>query len=51
MVQRKRIIYVRPFKGEIKPNDLQLITDELSTDLKENGKNGLKIIFNHLNLY
>lgn len=46
MVQRKRIIYVRPFKGEIKPNDLQLITDELSTDLKENGKNGLVIRYN-----
>lgn len=36
-LQRKRIIYVRPFNGEIQPGDLQLITDELNTELAENG--------------
>lgn len=35
-IQRKRIIYVRPFNGEIQPGDLQLITDELNTELAEN---------------
>lgn len=37
-VQRRRIIYVRPFDGAIQPGDLQLISDELSTDLAENGE-------------
>lgn len=43
MVLRKRIIYVKPFDGEIKSGDLQLITDELSTDLSENGTFIVKI--------
>lgn len=47
MVLRKRIIYIRPFIGEIRPNDLQIITDELCTDLAENGSCEiiLKLIF------
>lgn len=37
-IQRKRIIYLKPFKGEIQDGDLQLITDDLSTELVEHGK-------------
>lgn len=37
-LQRRRIIYVRPFDGEIRDGDLQLITDDLKTDLVENGR-------------
>lgn len=36
-VQRKRIIYVRPFTGEIQEEDLQLITDDLNVELEDKG--------------
>lgn len=46
-IQRKRIIYLKPFKGEIQDGDLQLITDDLSTELVEHGKvqDNWKIVF------
>lgn len=43
-LQRKRIIYMRPFAGEIQADDLQLITDDINTDLVENGMMRIIII-------
>lgn len=36
-LQRKRIIYLRAFTGEIQDGDLQLISDDLKTELEDNG--------------
>lgn len=37
MITRKRVVYSKEFVGEIQLTDFEIKTDEMSTDLSDNG--------------